>query len=276
MIGRTRIAATGAGALLAVGIFTATPAGASDGVQTDATVQAQTDLVSQTVDLVNQACLDATRVADGAVATLSSSKGITLSSQQAGTGLNLAVSLPALTESLPVLGSLPLLGSVSGQLDADPLKVSCATSADGTALGVSAAGVEALASAVAPGLDVSGILADITAAVPDAGASASAGIAGAPATSLTATAAPAGSAAASTRAGVLSPAVRASAATQPQTSVAAATPASSSTGLVDQTVGSPGALARTGAGVGALGLLGTALFGSGRLVAFGRRFLKIG
>ena len=62
MTGRTRIAAVGAGALLALGCFTA-PAGASDGAHADATVQAETaDVVSQTLDLVNQACVDANRV----------------------------------------------------------------------------------------------------------------------------------------------------------------------------------------------------------------------
>ena len=46
--------------------------------------------------------------------------------------------------------------------------------------------------------------------------------------------------------------------------------------IVAQTIGSPGALARTGAGVGVLGLLGTALIGSGRLLALGRKLSRIG
>src|SRR5437870_2739119 len=130
MTGRTtRIATLGAGALLALGFFSA-PAGASDGVQTDATVQTDSAaLVNQTLDLVNRACVDATTATGAATSALASGGGITVASQGAGSGLNLAVSLPALTRSLPVLGS------VAGQLDAAPLKISCTTSGDGAGLG---------------------------------------------------------------------------------------------------------------------------------------------
>jgi hypothetical protein len=273
MTGRTRIAAVGAGALLALGFLTAAPAGASDGAHADATVAAETaDVVSQTLDLVNQACVDATRVTGAATSTRVSGNGITVASRQSGTGLNLAVSLPALTQSLPVLGSLPVVGSVSGQADAAPLNINCTTSGNGTGIGLSAAGVDALVNAIAPGLDVSGL--DLSGVVPtaDAAASTSATV-NAPATSATAGAA---APAASLRAAAQSPSVQAGAAAQPRTATATvtATPASSSTGILGQTVGSPGALARTGAGVGALGLLGTALFGSGRLLALGRKLLR--
>jgi hypothetical protein len=291
MTGRTtRIAATGAGALLAVGIFTAAPADASDAVQTDANVQARTDLVNQTVDVLNRACIDATRAADGAAAsTLASDHGVTVAAGQAGTGLNLAVSLPALTESLPaladsvpLLGSLPLLGSVGGQVDADPVTISCATSADGAGIGLSAAGVDALVEAVAPGVDLSdvdlsGLPADVAASAGASTGSAalSAGTTGATgATGATGRAGTAGSASASTRA-TLRPSSRIGAAASPApAAVDANLAASSAGGIVDQTLGNPAGLARTGAGVGTLGLLGTALIGSGRLMAFGRKLLR--
>jgi hypothetical protein len=278
MTGRTtRIAALGAGALLSLGIIgAAAPAGASDGVQTDATVSAGTaDAVSQTLGLVNQACVDAANVTATGSSALVSDHGIAVASDQAGTGLKLAVSLPALTDSLPVLGSLPVVGS-AGQLQAKPLDISCATSADGTGLGVSAAGVDALVHAIAPGIDISGL--DLSGIVPAAGLDAStAASASAPRASGTAAASPAG-ATVSSRATGQSPAVRASASAAPRTATASlsAQPASSSGGIVGQTLGSPGALARTGAGVGILGLLGTALVGSGRLLTFGRKLLRIG
>ncbi|MDQ1497294.1 MAG: hypothetical protein QOI86_634 [Actinomycetota bacterium] len=278
MTGRTtRIAALGAGALLSLGIIgAAAPAGASDGVQTDATVSAGTaDAVSQTLGLVNQACVDAANVTATGSSALASDHGIAVASDQAGTGLKLAVSLPALTDSLPVLGSLPVVGS-AGQLQAKPLDISCATSADGTGLGVSAAGVDALVHAIAPGIDISGL--DLSGIVPTAGLDAStAASASAPRASGTAAASPAG-ATVSSRATGQSPAVRASASAAPRTATASlsAQPASSSGGIVGQTLGSPGALARTGAGVGILGLLGTALVGSGRLLTFGRKLLRIG
>ena len=106
MTGRiTRIAALGAGAVLALGFFTAAPAGASDGAQTDTNVQVGTaDVVSQTLGLVNQACADAGRLGGAATSALASADGISVASNQAGTGLNLAVSLPALSGALPGLG----------------------------------------------------------------------------------------------------------------------------------------------------------------------------
>jgi hypothetical protein len=279
MTGRTtRIAALGAGTLLSLGIIgAAAPAGASDGVQSDATVSVGTaDAVSQTLGLVNQACVDAANVTAAGSSALASDHGIAVASDQAGTGLKLAVSLPALTDSLPVLGSLPVVGSAAGQLQAKPLDISCATSADGTSLGVSAAGVEALVHAIAPGVDISGL--DLSGLVPTAGVDASmAATASAPGASGAATASPAG-ATVSSRATGQSPAVRASASAAPRTATASlsAQPASSSGGIVGQTLGSPGALARTGAGVGLLGLVGTALVGSGRLLTFGRKLLRIG
>jgi hypothetical protein len=185
------------------------------------------------------------------------------------------VSLPKLTDALPLLGSLPVVGSASGRVDAAPLKISCAVSGDGTGIGLSAAGVDALVSAIAPGLDVSSVLADagLTAST-NAGA-----VTGTTDTSATA-GAPAGQAAVTAQ----SPALRAAAAARPRTAAATATttasatpaPSTASGGIVAQTIGSPGALARTGAGVSFLGLLGTALIGSGRLLAFGRKLLRIG
>ena len=276
MTGRiTRIAALGAGAVLALGFFTAAPAGASDGAQTDANVQVGTaDVVSQTLGLVNQACADAGRLGGAATSALASADGISVASNQAGTGLNLAVSLPALSGALPGLGSLPLSGAASGHVDAAPLTVNCAAASDGTGLGLSAAGVTALVNAIAPGVDLSGI--DLP-----AGVSVSAGGgAAAPATSAsgTASAAPAGSAAGTAQTTAQSPTVRASAsAPVPSTTAAVtATPASASNGIIAQVAGSPGALARTGAGVSALALLGSLLFGSGRFLALGRKLLRAG
>jgi hypothetical protein len=267
----TRIAGFGAGALLALGVFSAAPAGAADGAQADATVQVETaDAINQTLGLVNQACTDASRVGGAAASALASEHGITVAAQPAGGALNLQVSLPALTESLPSLGSLPLLGSVAGHVDAaEPLKISCATSADGTGLGLSAAGVDVLVDAIAPGIDVSGL--DINIPAVDASASATtAGSADAGTTSVSAAAAgslPAKRASAA-------PSVRASAAAPGATTAtsaeASAAPASTSTTV------SAGTLARTGAGLGALGLLGSALFGGGRLLGLGRRLLRIG
>src|SRR4051794_38681776 len=119
MTGRTtRIAALGAGALLSLGILgVAAPAGASDGVQTDATVSAGTaDALSQTLGLVNQACVDAANVTAAGTSALASDHGISVASQPAGTGLNLAVSLPQLANSLPRLGSLPVVGPIAGKV----------------------------------------------------------------------------------------------------------------------------------------------------------------
>lgn len=273
----TRIAALGAGALLALGFFSAAPAGASDGAQANATVDGATvnaqttDVLNQTLDLVNQACVDAGRAGEAATSAAASPTGISVASQQAGSGLNLAVSLPALTDSLPALDSLPILGSLTGRLEAQPLKVSCTASSDGSGIGLSAAGVEALVSAIVPGVDVSSIIPslDVSAATaPDS----------APAASATANAA--GSVPIKAQGTVQSPSVRAAAsAPRAATSTTAAattnaTPASASSTLAAQTLGSPGALARTGAGVGALGLLGTFLFGSGRFLAVGRKLIR--
>ena len=278
----TRIAAVGAGALLALGISTI-PAHASDGAQADAHASASgagvsaatADVVSQTLAVVNKACADAANVSGAATSALGAGTGtgISVASQGAGSGLNLSVSLPALSSTVSGLGSLPLVGSLAGHLDTDtPLKVSCAASDGGTGLGLSGAGVDALVNAIAPGLDLSQI--DLPAGLSlsgDANAStpaASAGAGSAPAT---------GQAAVTTRAAAAAPSAPASAA-QPRTATATgtltATPASSSGGIVAQTIGSPGALARTGAGVSLLALLGTALFGSGRLLAFSRKLLR--
>jgi hypothetical protein len=273
----TRIAALGAG-LVAFGFFSAAPAGASDGAQADATVSADAaDVISQTLDLVNQACMDASQIGGAAASALASEKGISVAASPAGGALDLKVSLPTLTDSLPALGSLPLLGSITGQVDAaEPLKISCATAANGTGLGLSAAGVDVLVNAIAPGIDVSAL--DIGVPAVDVNASTTAGSADPGATAVSATAA--GSLPAQGRLSASSRSVRASAAapatTTSTTAAASAAPASASGGIVAQTVGSPGALARTGAGVGALGLLGTALFGGGRLLALGRKFLGIG
>ncbi|MEW6476661.1 MAG: hypothetical protein AB1679_30740 [Actinomycetota bacterium] len=271
----TRIAALGAG-LLAFGLFSAAPAGAADGAQANAEISADaTNAINQTLALVNQACTEAGELGDAAASTLASEQGITVAASPAGSDLNLQVSLPALTDSL---GSLPLLGSLTGQVDATaPLTISCATAADGTGLGLSAAGVDVLVNAIAPGIDVSSLGIDVPAVDVNAAATAAPAAPGSAAVSATA----AGSVPTTARANVSSSSVRASAAAPAPatttTTSASARPASASAsgsgGIVDQTVGSPGALARTGAGVGALGLLGTALFGSGRLFALGRKLL---
>ncbi len=280
----TRIAALGAGALLTLGILSAAPAGATDGAQADATAKVGTaDVINQSLDILNRACIDANNVVgqagDAATSALASSHGITVASQQAGTGLNLQVALPALTDALPLdslLGSLPLLGSVTGQVDAEPLQISCATAADGAGLGLSAAGVDALVQAVAPGVDLSQLNIDVPSvdvsgsttagsAIPGP-ASVSASVAGSipvPELSL-ATTAPTPSA----RVTASAPAAPTSTATAAEAAPAEATPVSTST--------SGGTLARTGAGLGVLGLLGTALIGSGRLLGFGRKLLRIG
>lgn len=276
----TRIVGFGAGALLALGSLSAAPAGAADGAQAETTVANSTvnvetaEAINQTLGLVNQVCTDANRVGATAASALASEHGITVAAQPAGGLLNLQVSLPALTESLPSLGSLPLLGSVTGQVDAaEPLKISCATSTDGTGLGLSAAGVDVLVDAIAPGIDVSDLDIDIPAV--DAGASATTSGAAVPGTtSVSATAA-----------GSL-PATRASAAPSARTSAAAPAATTTTSAAADDTAvsastsASPsvsaGTLARTGAGLGALGLLGSALVGSGRMLALGRKFLRIG
>jgi hypothetical protein len=267
----TRIAGLGAGALLALGIFTAAPAGASDGAKADATAQVETaDAINQTLGLLNQACVDASRAGDAAVSALSSEQGIAVIANQGDNALNLSVSLPALTESLPSLDSLPLLGSIAGHVDAaQPLQISCSASADGAGLGLSAAGVDALVNAIAPGVDVSGLNLDIP-AVAASGSATTSGSAVPGTTSVSATAAgslPAtrASAAPSVRAGASAPAATTT------TSAAADTTSASPSASV-----SAGTLARTGAGVGALGLLGSFLIGGGRLLAFGRKFLRIG
>jgi hypothetical protein len=272
----TRIAALGAGALFSLGILSAAPAGASDGAQADATVSADAaDAINQTLGLVNQACQDAASVSGAAASvsgaatsTLTSTHGITVAASPAGSTLGLNVSLPA-------LGSV--LGSVGGEVEAaaaQPLQVSCATSADGTGLGLSAAGVDALVNAIVPGVDVSSLGIDL----PALGLSGSASTAAADPGTTQVSAAAASSVPTKARVNASSPTVRASASAPSATATSAvsAAPASASGGIVAQTVGSPGALARTGAGVGALGLLGSALFGSGRLLGFGRKLLKIG
>jgi hypothetical protein len=272
----TRIAAFGA-SLLALGLFSAAPAGASDGAQAGAGVSADTaDVINQTLGIVNQACLDASQAGDAAVSTLASEQGISLAAEPAGSTLGLNVSLPALTDSLPELGSLPLLGSLTGRIDAaQPLEISCATAADGTGLGLSAAGIDVLANAIAPGVDVSTLGIELPAVGVSGSTTTGSAAPGTTAVSATAT----GSVPATNRANVSSSqAVRASAAAPAATATtsAAATPAAASGGIVAETVGSPGALARTGAGLGGLGLLGSALFGSGRLLGLGRKLLRIG
>ena len=270
MTGRTtRIAALGAGALFSLGILSAAPAGASDGAQADATISADAaDAINQTLGLVNQACQNATSVSGAAASALTSPQGISVAAGPAGSTLGLNVSLPA-------LGSL--LGSVGGEVEAaatQPLQVSCSTSADGTGLGLSAAGVDALVSAIVPGVDASSLGIDL----PALGLSGSATTGSADPGATQVSAAAASSVPTTARVNASSPTVRASAAAPATTTTAAASaaPASASGGIVAQTVGSPGARARTGAGVGALGLLGSALFGSGRLLTFGRKLLKIG
>jgi hypothetical protein len=271
----TRIAGLGAGALLALGVFSAAPAGAADGAQADATVQVETaEAINETLGLVNQACTDASRVGSTAASALASEHGITVAAQPAGGLLNLQVSLPALTESLSSLGSLPLLGSVTGQVDAtEPLQISCATSADGTGLGLSAAGVDVLVDAIAPGIDVSGL--DLN--IPAVDASASATTSGSAVPGTTSVSATAAGSLPATRASA-SPSVRTGAAAPAATTTTSA--AADNTSATAATSASPsvsaGTLARTGAGLGALGLLGSALIGSGRLLAFGRKFLRIG
>lgn len=87
MTGRTtRIAAFGAGAFLALGFFSATPAGATDGAQADAEISANgisadgisaeaTDVINQTLGLVNQACQDVSQVGGTAASALTSKRG---------------------------------------------------------------------------------------------------------------------------------------------------------------------------------------------------------
>jgi hypothetical protein len=269
----TRMAGIGAGALLALGIFTGAPAGATDGAQADANVSLETEeAINETLDLVNQACTDVSRTGSAAASTLASEHGITIASESSAGLLNLQVSLPALTDALPSLGSLPLLGSVAGEVDASrPLQITCAASASGTGLGLTAAGVDVLVDAIAPGVDVSGLNLEIPAV--DASASADTSGAALPTdTSVSATAAgsiPAtqAKAAPSARVGAAAPA-----STTTTSAAAEAAPATTS----DSTAVSGGTLARTGAGIGGLGLLGGALIGGGRLLAFGRRFLGIG
>lgn len=268
----TRLAGIGAGALLALGLFAAAPAGATDGAQADANVSLETEeAINQTLGLVNQACTDVSRTGDTAISALAEEHGITVSSESTAGLLNLQVSLPALTDGLPSLGSLPLLGSVAGDLDATrPLQITCAASAGGTGLGLTAAGVDVLVDAIAPGVDVSGL--DLEIPVVDAGASATTSGAALPAdTSVSATAAgslPATQAKAA-------PSARVSAAAPASTTTTAAAEAAPAT-TSDSTAVSGGTLARTGAGIGGLGLVGGVLVGGGRLLAFGRRFLGIG
>ena len=268
----TRMAGIGAGALLALGIFTAAPAGAADGAQADASVALETEeAINQTLGIVNQACTDITRAGSAAASTIASEHGITVVSESSAGLLNLQVSLPALTDALPSLGSLPLLGSVAGEVDATrPLQITCAASASGTGVGLTAAGVDVLVDALAPGVDVSGLNLEIPAI--DAGASAN----------TSGAALPADAAVSASAAGTL-PATQATAA--PSARVSAAAPASTTTSAAaqaapattsDTTSVSGGTLARTGAGVGGLGLLGGVLIGGGRLLAFGRKFLGVG
>jgi hypothetical protein len=269
----TRIAGIGAGALLALGFFTAVPAGAADGTQADAHVQVETgDAINQTLDLVNQACTDLSQAGNTAASALATEHGITVASQSSAGVLNLQVSLPALTDSLSSLGDLPLLGSVAGEVDAtEPLQISCAASANGTGLGLTAAGVDVLVDAIAPGVDVSGLDLDI----PAVDASASANVSGAAVPTNTSVSVNAAGSLPAAQAKV-APSARVSAAapgaTTTTTAAADAAPATAS--------GSPsvsgGTLARTGAGLGGLGLLGGVLIGGGRLLAFGRKFLGIG
>jgi hypothetical protein len=269
----TRIAAVGAGSLLALGLLTS-PAFASDGAQAGAAVSAgtATAAVSQTLDAVNRACADAANVAGAATSAagsvLGSDSGISIAAQPAGAGpLNLSVSLPALTKTLSGLGGLPLVGSLATQAQAAPLSVSCAAGANGSGLGLSAAGVDALVNAIAPGLDLSGVT------LPGGlSLSADGNVAG-PAPAAPA-ATPSGQAATSGQATATSPTVRASASAPPRTATANLTAAPASTSGSGSGVSS--ALARTGAGVGLLSLLGMALFGSGRLVAFSRKLMRVG
>ena len=271
----TRIAAVGAGSLLALGLFTS-PAFASDGAQAGASVSAGTaEAVSQTLDAVNKACSDAANVTGTATSAagsiLGTDSGISVAAQPVGNALNLSVSIPALTKTLSGLGGLPVVGSLATQAQAAPLNISCAAGADGSGLGLSAAGVDALVNAIAPGLDLSGVNLPAGLSLAADGSVTGSPTPAAPAASASGST---GSASATTRAALSSPAVRSSAAApQPATAAAnlSATPASTSS-----SGGLPGALARTGAGVSLLALLGAALFGSGRVVAFSRRLLRIG
>src|ERR1041384_3922175 len=96
----TRIAGLGAGALLALGILTAAPAGASDGAQAGASAQGGTaDAINQTLGPVNQACMDAGRAGTAAASALSTEQGIAITAGQGDNTLGLSVSLPALTQS---------------------------------------------------------------------------------------------------------------------------------------------------------------------------------
>jgi hypothetical protein len=274
----TRIAVVGAGSLLALGLLTS-PAFAADGAQAGATVStgAATAALSQTLDAVNRACADASHVAGTATSAAGSvlgpDSGISIAAQPAGVGpLNLSVSLPALGNTLSGLGGLPLVGSLVSGAQAAPLNVSCAAAGDGS-VGLSAAGVGALVNAIAPGLDLSGV------SLPGGLSLSADGSVAGPAPAAPA-AAPAG-ASTGVQATAVSPTVRASASAPPRTANLTAAPASASSGsgsngILAQTVGSPGALARTGAGVGLLSLLGVGLFGSGRLLAFSRRLIRIG
>ena len=266
-----RIAGIGAGALLALGIFTAAPAGAADGAQADANIRLETqEAINQTLGLVNQACTDVAAAGSAAASALASEHGITVASESTAGLLNLQVSLPALTDALPSLGSLPLLGSVAGEVDATrPLQITCAASADGTGVGLTAAGVDVLVDAIAPGVDVSGLELDIPAVVADASATTSAvpGTASVSATAAGALPATQAKAAPSARVSAAAPA-----STTTASAAAEATPAATS----DSASVSGGTLARTGAGVGGLGLLGGVLIGGGRLLAVGRRLLGIG
>jgi hypothetical protein len=285
----TRIAALGAGAFMALGFFSAAPAGATDGAQADAQISANgvsaeaTDLINQTLGLVNQACNNVSQVGGAAASAVTSTDGISVAAAPAGQAVNLDVSLPKLTGSLPALDSLPVVGGLlsgltgqsqgQGQVNlAQPLQVACDTTANGTGA-LSMAGVEALVNAIVPGVDIASLGLDLPALGVSGEATTGAVDPGTKVSATAATQVPA-----AVKATASSPSVRASAAapaTRTQTA-ASTTPAPASGGIVAQTVGSPGALARTGAGVGALGLLGTALFGGGRLLAFSRKFLRIG
>ena len=282
----TRMAGIGASALLALGMFAAGPAGAAD-AQAEARAGLETqEAINQALGIVNQACTDLATVGDAAASTLAAEHGITVASESTAGVLNLQVSLPALTDSLssltsalPSLGSLPLLGSVAGELDATrPLQITCAASADGTGFGLTAAGADVLVDAIAPGVDVSGLNLEMPAVdvpaveVPAVDASASAGTSGA--------ALPADVAVNATAARTLpgaqsqAPSARVSA-SAPNSPTAAAAAAETEPATAGASV-SGGTLARTGAGVGGLGLLGGALLGGGRLLAFGRKLLGIG
>src|SRR5437764_10616933 len=133
----TRIAAVGAGSLLALGLFTS-PAFAADGTQAGASVSAGTaDAISQTIDVVDKACADAANVTGTATSTASSvlgtDRGITVAAQPANAGaLNLSVSLPALTRTLSGVSGLPLGGSLATAAQSTPLSISCPACGNGT------------------------------------------------------------------------------------------------------------------------------------------------